>query len=134
MHYKMMWDENWSNITKFKDEPHHPKAIKTLRGMMNQVVKLEWEQKFANLKDTEVMNISPESSPQKSESESHISEIDVIYGNTRYQHKQHRNWDNNRKRRFDNKWQSKARYNGYNNHNSKEGYHKSKFKNLRKDN
>ena len=37
---------------------------------MNQAVKLEWEQKFANLQDAEIMNISPQSSTQNSESES----------------------------------------------------------------
>ena len=78
------------------------------------------------------MNISPESSPQNSESESDGAEIDAIYDDRRYKHRQHRNWDDNKKRNFDNKWQNKGRYNNYNNYNSKDGYHKSKFQNSRK--
>ena len=76
------------------------------------------------------MNISPESSPQNSKSESDGAEIDAIYGNRRYKSRQCRNWDNNKKQNFNNKWQNRGRYNNYNN---KNGYHKTKFKNLRKD-
>ena len=43
------------------------------------------------------MNISPENSPQNSESESNRPEIDAIYGDRRYKSRQHRNWDNNKK-------------------------------------
>ena len=86
-----------SNIAKFKDEPDHPKAIRTLRDAVNQTVKLEWEQTFANLQDAEIMNISPGNSPQNSKSESDRAEINAIYNARRYKHRQHRNWDNNKK-------------------------------------
>ena len=59
-----------SNIANFEEEPCHQKAIKPLRDAMNQAVKLEQEQKFANLQDAKIMNISPDNSPQNSESES----------------------------------------------------------------
>ena len=85
------------NIAIFKDEPHHPKAIKTLRDTMNQAVNLEQEQKFTNLQDAEIMNISLENSPQNSESESDGAEINSIYSDRRYKSRQHRNWDNNKK-------------------------------------
>ena len=73
------------------------KHIRTLRDAMNQAVKLEQKQKFANLQDAEIMNISPENSPQNSKSESDGAEIDAIYGNRRYKSRQHKNWDNNKK-------------------------------------
>ena len=92
-----------SNIGKFKDKPHHPKAIKTLRDVMNQAVKLEWKQKFTNIQDTKIMDISPESSPQNSESESDGAEIDAIYSDRRYKSRQHRKWDNNRNQNSDNR-------------------------------
>lgn len=46
--------------------------------MMNQAQKLEKEQKFTNLQDTEITNISQESSPENSGSESEGAEIDDI--------------------------------------------------------
>ena len=118
-----------SNIAKFKDELHHPKAIRTLRDAMTQAVKLEWEQKFTNLQDTEIMNISPDNSPQNSKSECNGAEIDAIYSDRRYKSQQHRNWDNNKKWNFDNRWQNKGRYNNYN---IKDGYHKLRFENSKK--
>ena len=114
-----------SNTTKF-DKPHHLKAIKTLRDAMNQVVNLECEQKCANLQDADIMNISPESLPQNSESESDGVEIDTIYVNRRHKSRQYRNWDNNRKCNFDNKWQNRGRYSTYKN---KDGYHKLRLGN-----
>ena len=81
---------------KFKDEPCHPKAIKTLRDAMDQAVKLEPEQKFANIQDAEIMNISPDKLLQNSGFESEGAEIDALYGDRRYKSRQHRNWDNNR--------------------------------------
>ena len=80
-----------SNIAKFKDEPHYPKVIKTLRDAMNQAVKLEWEQKFTNLQDAKIMNILSENSPQNSGSELAGAEIDAIYSDRRYKYRQHRN-------------------------------------------
>ena len=94
---------------------------------MNQAVKLEWEQKFGNLQDAEIMNIPPESSPQNSESDG--AEIDGMYSDRRYKSRQHRNWDNNRKWNFNNIWHNKGKYNNYKN---KDGYHKSKFENLKR--
>ena len=58
---------------------------------MDQAIKLEKEQKFANLQEAEIMNISPDSSPQNSGSESEEAEIDAIYGDRRYRSRQHKN-------------------------------------------
>ena len=59
-----------SNTAKFAEDPHHPKAIRTLCDTSNQAIRLEKEQKFASIQDTEILNNSPDSSPQKSGSES----------------------------------------------------------------
>ena len=68
-----------------------PKAIRSLWDSMDQAIKIEKEQKFTKLQDTEIMNISPDNSPQNSGSESDGAEIDAIYGDRRYKSRQHRN-------------------------------------------
>ena len=44
---------------------------------MDQSIRLEKEQKFANLQDAEIMNISLDSSTQNSRSESEGAKIDT---------------------------------------------------------
>ena len=53
-----------SNIAKFEDDQCHPKASRTLCDTMDQALRLEKEQKFDNIQDAKIMNISPDSSPQ----------------------------------------------------------------------
>ena len=83
-------------------DPCHPKAIRSVCDTMDQAIGLEKEQKFANLQDTEIMNISPDSSPQNSGSELEGAEIDSIYGDRRYKSRQHRNWNSGRFQNFEN--------------------------------
>ena len=80
--------------------------------------------------EAEIMDISPNSSPQNSRSESEGAEIDAIYGNKRYKSKQQRNWNSGRNWNFDNKWQNKGHY--YSNCGNKDNFQKSKFENSRK--
>ena len=44
-----------SNIANLEDEPHHPKAIRTLCNMMDQAQRWEKEQNFTNLQKAEIM-------------------------------------------------------------------------------
>ena len=120
-----------SNIVKFDNDPCHPKAIKSLQDTMNQTMKIEKEQKFVKLQDAEIMNISPDNSPQNSDSESDGAEINAIYGNRRYQSRQQRNWNSSQNQNFNIKWQNKGCYNS--NYGNRDSSQKSKFKNLKKD-
>ena len=80
-----------SSITKFKNHPSHLKAIRTLCDIMDQAQKLEKEQKFINIQDAVIKNISPDSSPLNSGSESDGVEIDTIYSDRRYKSRNQRN-------------------------------------------
>ena len=82
-----------SNIEQSEDDPHHPRAIRTLWDTMDQAQRLEKEQNFAYIHEAEIMNISPDSSPQNSSSESEGADINAIYGNRHYQSRNHRNWN-----------------------------------------
>ena len=69
------------------------------------------------------MNISPDSSPQNSGSESGRMEMKAIYGNRRYKSRNHRNWNSNNNQSYNSKWQNRS---GYSNRDS---YQKSKYEN-----
>ena len=132
MHYMTMLERKQIKHSKSsKMTHHHPKAIRSLHDTVNQAIRLEKEQKFANLQDAEIMNISPDSSPQNSRSESKgAANKCSISGDRRYKSRKHRNWNRGRCWNFNNKWQNKGCYNSI--YSNKDSFQKSKFKNLRK--